>query len=206
MVVEKIQYGDNGKIAREKINGIIDEVYANRPSIGDNGNWYIWGVDTGIKAKAPTVKEGDNLLKTTNNDERYTDLQFADNLTPTSPFPVWITVGYVSSSNGRIQSGLLINANTWVTYGRLLYSENGEILFDGWLGVFKAISTTEHVADAISALREELHTVAFTGKSSDLDNDYWFTADPLVTQEEYDNTPGTSSDGKQYNIYDTVEV
>jgi hypothetical protein len=41
MVVEKIQYGDNGKIAREKINGIIDEVYANRPSIGDNGNWYI---------------------------------------------------------------------------------------------------------------------------------------------------------------------
>lgn len=87
MVVEKIQYGDNGKIAREKINGIIDEVYANRPSIGDNGNWYIGGVDTGIRAKAPIVKAGDNLIKN-DNDERYTDLQFADNLTPTSPFPV----------------------------------------------------------------------------------------------------------------------
>ena len=33
MVVEKIQYGDTGKVAREKINGIIDEVYASIPSI-----------------------------------------------------------------------------------------------------------------------------------------------------------------------------
>lgn len=33
MVATKIEYGDSGKVAREKINSIIDEVNASIPSI-----------------------------------------------------------------------------------------------------------------------------------------------------------------------------
>ena len=87
MVAIHIEYGDNGKIAREKINGIIDVVNASIPSIGENGNRYIGGVDTGYQAIGYTVKEGDNLIKL-NNYEISTDLQFAENLTPTSSFPI----------------------------------------------------------------------------------------------------------------------
>ena len=203
MVATKIEYGDSGKVAREKINGIIDEVNASIPSIWDNGNWYIGGVDTGIKAKAPGIKEGDNLIKEI-NDEIYTDLQFANNLTPTSVFPIWVTVGIVSTANSRPYNGVLLNARTSNTYARRLYTNNGEFYFDSGLGVFKKIATQTAIDNAIDTLRSELHTVAFTGKSSDLDNDAGFNSVPVLTWEEYSEIPGTAGDDKRYQIYTTI--
>jgi len=205
MVVEKIQYGDTGKVAREKINGIIDEVYASIPSIWDNGNWYIGGVDTGIRAKAPTVKAGDNLIKN-DNDERYTDLQFAASLTPTSVFPIWVTVGLVNAVDGRPYNGLLLNAKTDNTYARRLHTNGGELYFDGGVGVFKKIATQIDINSAVDTLRSELHTVAFTGKSSDLNNDAGFNSVPVLTQAAYDVIPGTASDDKRYHIYKEVVI
>lgn len=202
MVATKIEYGDSGKVAREKINGIIDEVNASIPSIWDNGNWYIWGVDTGIRAKGVVVKEGENLIKE-ENDEIYTNLQFANNLTPTSVFPIWVTVGLVSTTNGRPYNGVLLNAKTSNTYARRLHAEEG-LFFDSWLWVFKRIPTQIDIDSAVDTLRSELHTVAFSGKSSDLDNDAGFNSVPVLTWEEYSEIPGTAGDDKRYHIYTEV--
>lgn len=202
MVATKIEYGDSGKVAREKINGIIDEVNASIPSIWDNGNWYIWGVDTGIRAKGVVVKEGENLIKEI-NDEIYTDLQFANDLTPTSVFPIGVTVGLVSTANGRPYNGVLLNAKTSNTYARRLHTGEG-LFFDSGLWVFKKIPTQIDIDSAVDTLRSELHTVAFSGKSSDLDNDAGFNSVPVLTWDEYSEIPGTAGDEKRYHIYTEV--
>ena len=52
-MVEKINYGDNGKVAREKINNILQEVEDHLPSIWENNHWYLWETDTWISATWP---------------------------------------------------------------------------------------------------------------------------------------------------------
>lgn len=53
MTTQPINYGDTGKIAREKINSMLAEVEAHIPSIGENNHWYLWETDTGINATWP---------------------------------------------------------------------------------------------------------------------------------------------------------
>lgn len=53
MAIEKIQYWDNGRVAREKINNIMQEVEDNIPSIWENGDWYLWETDTWTPATWP---------------------------------------------------------------------------------------------------------------------------------------------------------
>lgn len=202
MTAPHIEYWDNGKVAREKINWIIDEVLASIPSIWENGNWYIWWVDTWIPARWLVLRPTNNLIKQNNDKETYTDLQFASWLTPTSVFPIWVTVGIVSEDNNWLEDWVLLNLKTESWYCRMLYWESGNLYFDWWIWTFKRIATTEYVDNALSWLRSDLHTVAFTWKSSDLDNDYWFTAVPLMTFEEYEQTPWTWGDDKEYLIYD----
>lgn len=52
-MADKINYGDNWKVAREKINNIMDEVEAHIPSIWENNHWYLWETDTWISATWP---------------------------------------------------------------------------------------------------------------------------------------------------------
>lgn len=201
MTAPHIEYWDNGKVAREKINAIIDEVNASIPSIWPNWNWYIWGVDTWIYAVGFKLKDGDNLIKQNNNDI-YTDLQFWVGLTPTSEFPIWVVIGNVSENKGWIKSWVLLNQKTENSYVRMLYWDDWNLYFDWGLGVFKRIATTEYVDNALSSLRNDLHTVAFTWKSSDLNNDYWFSAVPILTWEEWIDIPTTWGDDKEYFIYE----
>lgn len=193
----RIEFGDNGKVARDKINSIIDEVNASIPSIGENWHRYIGGVDTGYNAIGFTIKEGDNLIKEANK-EIFTNLQFEENLTPTSWFPIGVTVGNVSQDNGRTESGILINARTNNSYARILYGSSGKVYLDGGLWVFKSIATTEDVLNSINTLRGELAAVAFSGKSSDLNNDAGFNSVPVLTEEQYEELPGTWGDDKRY--------
>lgn len=53
----QIQPGDTWKVAREKINTIMDEVEDNIPSIWDNWNWYLWETDTEVPATWPEWPE-----------------------------------------------------------------------------------------------------------------------------------------------------
>lgn len=203
MTAIRIEYWDNWKVAREKINSIIDEVNASIPSIWPNWNRYIWWVDTWICAVWFKLKENDNLIKE-NDSEITVDLQFQDWLTPTSSFPLWVVVWNVSDSDDWITSWILLNMRTENGYARILYWDDWNTYLDWWLGVFKRIATTEYVDNKLQELRNSLHTVAFTGLSSDLDNDYWFSAVPIMTKEEYDDIPWTASDDKEYFLYEVV--
>lgn len=187
MVAPKIEYWDTGRVAREKINAIIDYVEASIPSIGENGHRYIGEVDTGIVAAGFGIRENNNLIKKV-NDEIFTDLQFGENLTTTSAFPLGVTVGNVSSLNWRPKNGILLNAKTPTSYCRWLYGNDNKLYFDGGLWVFKVIATTDNIQDAITQLRNDLHTVAFTGKSSDLDNDANFSVVEAEYEEVNENT------------------
>lgn len=53
MAVEKIQYWDNGQVAREKINNMLQYLADNIPSIWENGHWYLGETDTWISATWP---------------------------------------------------------------------------------------------------------------------------------------------------------
>lgn len=204
MTAPHIEYWDNWRIAREKINSIIDEVNASIPSIWDNWNWFIGGVDTWINARWYEPKQWDNLLKIDSQGKAYADLQFASNMTPTSPFNLWITVWNVSSENWRPQNWILLNQKTETSYCRILYWDDWALYFDWWLGVFKRIATVEYVDNALTNLRNDLHRIAYTGKSSDLDNDYWFSAVPIMTEAEYEQIPWTWGDDKEYFLYENI--
>lgn len=53
MTVQPIEYGDNGRVAREKINAMLQEVEEHIPSIWENNHWYLWETDTGVNATWP---------------------------------------------------------------------------------------------------------------------------------------------------------
>ena len=201
----RIEYWDNWKVAREKINSIIDEVNASIPSIWENWNWYIGWVDTWIYARWVKLRDDNNLIKQS-NDETFVDLQIENWLTPTSVFPIWVVVGNVSEEDNWIVSWVLLNQRTEDTYWRLLYWDDWNLYFDWWIWVFKRIATVDYVSNALSELRSDLHRIAFTGKSSDLDNDYWFSAVPIMTKEEYDRIPWTGADDKEYLLYENINI
>ena len=205
-MVTKIEVWDTGKVAREKINTIMDEVNASIPSIGENGHRYIGDVDTGISAVWLTLREQNNLIKQNANDETFVDLQLDANIIPTAVFPVGVCVWNVREQDGREESGVLLNSKTTNgKYTRLLYGDSGALYFDKGNGIFKRVATTDYVDNALSNLRTELHRVAYSGLSSDLDNDAGFTADNVLTNTEYEEIwPTTESDDKRYFIYKTV--
>ena len=149
------------------------------------------------------LRAASNLLHYNQYDELYADLQLENWLTPTSSFPIWINVGNVSSNTGRPQSWVLVNAlASSGSYMRRLYGDDGKLYFDGWTGVFSQILTSDDISGIIQSLRSELAEVAFTGKSSDLNNDAEFTADKVMTMEEYEQLPWTAGDDKNYRIFE----
>ena len=158
--------------------------------------------NTAQRTMRTLLRETDNVLHYNNSDELYADLQFENWLTPTSAFPIWISVGNVDSIDGWTQSWVLMNAKTDTTYMRWLYGDDGKLYFDGGLWVFKTIATTDDITSALSTLRNELSTVAFTWKSSDLDNDADFSSVPVLTEDEYEDIPWTAGDDKRYLIYE----
>ena len=145
-----------------------------------------------------------NLLAYTNADELYCDLQFENWLTPVSVFPIWVTVWNVSEDDWWIASWILVNARTEEWYVRWLCWADWKLYYDTWRWVFKWIASSEEISEQISALRSELSEVAFSWKSSDLDNDAGFNSVPVLTPEEYEDIPWTSADDKRYFIYDTI--
>lgn len=159
--------------------------------------------DTAQHTYRTLLRATDNVLHYNNSDELYADLQFEEWLTPTSSFPTWVSIGNVSSTDGRPQSWVMINAktNNW-EYIRRLYWDDGKLYFDWGTGVFKTIATTDDITSALSSLRNELSTVALTWNSSDLNNDAEFTADKVMTMEEYEQLPWTAWDDKNYWIFE----
>lgn len=135
---------------------------------------YTWGTGIGIdtnKVISILLREENNLIEVNSDNELYTDLQLAVNITPSSDFPVWVTVGKVLAENWWSQNGLILN---WKTtsgdYARWLYWADGELYFDWGQGTWKQVYYSEEVDALFTALRWELATVAFTGDYNDLIN------------------------------------
>ena len=149
------------------------------------------------------LRAANNLLHYNQQDELYADLQLENWMTTTDAFPIWVNVGNVSSTDGRPQSWLLVNAlATSGSYMRRLYGNDWKLYFDWGTGVFKTIATTDDITTAVASLRNDLATVALTGNSSDLNNDAEFTADKVMTMEEYEQLPWTAGDDKNYRIFE----
>lgn len=159
--------------------------------------------DTAQHTYRTLLRATDNVLHYNDSDELYADLQFEDWLTPTSAFPAWVSIGNVVSTDWWDTWWLLLNAKTneW-DYMRWLYGTDGKLYFDGGTGVFKTIATTDDITSALSTLSNQLSTVAFSGNSSDLNNDAGFSSVPVMTQAEYDEQTGAASDDKRYFIYE----
>ena len=145
-----------------------------------------------------------NLLQYNNDDELYADLQFKNWLTPVSVFPIWVTVWNVSANDWWQDDWLLLNARTENSYMRWLCWSNWKTYLDAWTWIFKEILTEATIDEKIEELRNSLSAVALSWKSSDLDNDAGFNSVPVLTPEEYENIPWTSSDDKRYLTYDTI--
>ena len=171
MTIEYINYWDNGKVAREKINNIFHEVEASIPSIWENWHWYIGWVDTWITAVWFTLRDFNNLIQRNSDLEAYVDLQIASGITPNDDFQVWVTVGKILETDGWNQDWLLLNRQTTNgDYARLIYGNDWKIYFDGWNGTWNQIYKKSEVDGLFSTLRSELSSVAFSGDYWDLNN------------------------------------
>lgn len=135
---------------------------------------YTWG--TGIEIDTNKVislllREENNLILVNDENEVYTDLQFAGGLTPQSDFAVWVTVWKVLQSDWWTQSGLVLN---WKTtsgdYARWIYANDWKLYFDNGTGTWKQVYYSSEVDELFAQLRSELSTVAFTGDYEDLIN------------------------------------
>lgn len=145
---------------------------------------YTWG--TGIEIDTNKVislllREENNLILVNNENEVYTDLQFAGGLTPQSDFAVWVTVWKVLQSDWWTQSGLVLN---WKTtsgdYARWIYANDWKLYFDNGTGTWKQVYYASEVdtliaqLDAkIDALANSLSRVAYTGEYGDVLHTPW---------------------------------
>lgn len=155
---------------------------------------YTWGTGIDIdtnKVISILLREENNLIEVNSDNELYTDLQLAVNVTPSSDFPVWVTVGKVLAENWWSQNGLILN---WKTtsgdYARWIYWADGKIYFDWGQGTWKQVYYSEEVDALFTALRWELATVAFTGDYNDLINRPAF----LQVQADWNQTDADSPD------------
>lgn len=155
---------------------------------------YTWGTGIGIdtnKVISILLREEDNLIKVNGDNELYTDLQLAVNITPTDEFPVWVTVGKVLAEDWWSQNGLILHRQTTSgDYARWLYWADGKLYFDNWTGTWKQVYYSDEVDALFTALRWELATVAFTWDYNDLINRPAF----LQMQADWDQTDVNSPD------------
>lgn len=155
---------------------------------------YTWGTGIGIdtnKVISLLLREENNLIHVNDDNEVYTDLQLVANITPSSDFPVWVTVGKVLAEDWWTQNGLLLNRKTTSgDYARWLYWADGELYFDWGQGTWKQVYYSDEVLALFTQLRGELATVAFSGDYNDLINRPAF----LQEQADWDQTDTDAPD------------
>jgi len=114
---------------------------------------------TGIEITANHIinvllRDENNLIQVTDNDELYVDLQLVDWIQPDDDFPVWVTTGKILEEDWWPQSGIILN---WKTtsgdYNRWIYANDTHLYFDPWTWVRQRIMT----ATEIYELLEEIH-------------------------------------------------
>ena len=98
------------------------------------------------------LREENNLIEVTEDNELYVDLQLPNWVAPTDDFPVGVTTWSVQAVDGRPYTGTLLHYETtsW-DYCQRLRGNNGNLYFDWWDGTWKQV----YYADQILALLDE---------------------------------------------------
>ena len=121
--------------------------------------WWTWiEIDTD-KVISLLLREENNLIMVNDDNEVYTDLQLESGLTPSSDFPVWVTVWKVLQSDGWTQSWLILNWKTtsW-DYARWIYANDGKIYFDWWSWTWQRVYYSSEVDTLLTNLRNYIDT------------------------------------------------
>lgn len=98
------------------------------------------------------LREENNLIQVTEDNELYVDLQLPNWVAPTDDFPVGVTTWSVQAVDGRPYTGTLLHYETtsW-DYCQWLRGNNGNLYFDWGDGTWKQV----YYADQVLALLDE---------------------------------------------------
>lgn len=164
-------------------------------------NPYQSGIGTEItdeKEINVVLRDTNNLIQLTQNNELYTDLQLANWLKPTDTIPVWVTTGRVLSWDGRPVTWTLVCSKTtsW-DITMYLYWDNWTIYVNNWGNTWKILQQQLTAWNWISIVN---NTVTNTGVTSvngqiwdvntnpiciiQVSSD-WYTTTWTITQGEY---------------------
>lgn len=165
---------------------------------------YTWW--TGIEIDTNKVislllRDENNLIMVNDDNEVYTDLQLESGLTPSSSFPVWVTVWKVLQSDWWTKSGLILNWKTtsW-DYARWIYANDGEIYFDKGTWTRNQVYYSSEVDTLLTNLRNEVYEYFI--RWSDFERDEQNTANITLSL----TTKTTPVDDFVVNAPSTVEV
>lgn len=120
--------------------------------------WWTWIEITSDKVINLLLREENNLIMVNDDNEVYTDLQLESGLTPSSDFPVWVTVWKVLQSDGWTQSWLILNWKTtsW-DYARWIYANDWNLYFDNGTWTWKKVYYSTDVDTLLTNLRNEVY-------------------------------------------------
>lgn len=138
----------------------------------------VWTAGTAVSEEALRnrvieilLRNEDNLIKLTAENELYTDLQLDDNLLPTDDLPVGVATGRVLQANWWVQTWTLLAYKTtsW-DYVEWIFWDDGKLYVDNWTGTFKQVYLKPEVDALFTQLRSEISAVWFSGNFADLLN------------------------------------
>ena len=142
--------------------------------------WWTWIEITSDKVINLLLREENNLIMVNDDNEVYTDLQLESGLTPSSDFPVWVTVWKVLQTDGWAQSWLILNWKTtsW-DYARWIYANDWKLYFDNGTWTWKKVYYSTDVDTLLANLRNEVYQYFI--KWSDFERDEQNNANVILS-------------------------
>lgn len=142
--------------------------------------WWTWIEITSDKVINLLLREENNLVMVNDDNEVYTDLQLESGLTPSSDFPVWVTVWKVLQTDWWTQSWLILNWKTtsW-DYARWIYANDWKLYFDNGTWTWKKVYYSTDVDTLLTNLRNEVYEYFI--RWSDFERDEQNTANVILS-------------------------
>mgnify|MGYP007115351896 CR=1 FL=1 len=146
--------------------------------------WWTWIEITSDKVINLLLREENNLIMVNDDNEVYTDLQLESWLTPSSDFPVWVTVWKVLQTDWWTQSWLILNWKTtsW-DYARWIYANDGKIYFDWWNWTWQRVYYSSEVDTLLTNLRNEVYQYFMKWSDFERDTQTWVNVILSLTTE-----------------------
>ena len=146
--------------------------------------WWTWIEITSDKVINLLLREENNLIMVNDDNEVYTDLQLESGLTPSSDFPVWVTVWKVLQTDWWTQNGLILNWKTtsW-DYARWIYANDWKLYFDNGTWTWKKVYYSTDVDTLLTNLRNEVYQYFMKWSDFERDTQTWVNVILSLTTE-----------------------